>query len=263
MTCTCSVPSSSTTLPACSLSFAGTRPTANNTNSQITASSVYYILYPPTFLMTLQVPLAGNVQHHHPRELQALWPHSLGSGIQSPSPARRCPTYAPYHLYPITPDQRIVLVTLLQCFCSHNNSSAAADDYSDAQRKIDDDEDIEPFDDGEVQYDTARDPTNDDIPSSPLHNAIQLVILSLFRHEQKGRTTDKFFSLVILYIVLSSIKLDGGLILANSIMQRIAHLTYSRRSAIMLEIERLLAAHPDWNFHTYIVPPSPLPHLDS
>ncbi|KAJ7258119.1 hypothetical protein C8J57DRAFT_1645088 [Mycena rebaudengoi] len=69
--------------------------------------------------------------------------------------------------------------------------------------------------------------------------------------KQKGWTKDKFFSPVILYLVLSSIKLDGGLILTNSITQRIAHLMYSGRSVIILEIECLLAAHPNWNFHMY------------
>ncbi|KAJ7139365.1 hypothetical protein C8R44DRAFT_867512 [Mycena epipterygia] len=59
--------------------------------------------------------------------------------------------------------------------------------------------------------------TSDNIPSSPLHGAIAHVVLSIFRRKQKERMKDKFFSPVILYFVLSSIKLDRGLILANSI----------------------------------------------
>ncbi|KAJ7445561.1 hypothetical protein B0H11DRAFT_2249451 [Mycena galericulata] len=157
--------------------------------------------------------------------------------------------YKPTHLYPITTEQRAALLHLLHSFRGHPNNNTPTEDYADTQREMDDDEDIELFDLDEPPSENDPQATSDDLLSSALDQAIQRVVLALFRHEQTGQTHEKFFSPVLLFLVLSSIKSDGALILANSITQRIAHLTYCGRGSFMLEIERLLAEHPDWNFH--------------
>ncbi|KAJ7082455.1 hypothetical protein B0H15DRAFT_952539 [Mycena belliarum] len=158
--------------------------------------------------------------------------------------------YTPFHLYPVTPEQRRSLLALLARFRSQDKCNLVAEDYTETQRELDEGDDLELFDEDDRPYDAPPDSMDEDLPSSPLHDAIQSVVLSLFRHEQTGPTTDKFFSPVLLYLVLSSIKPDGALALATSITQHIAHLTYCGRGAIMLEIEHLLSAHPDWSFHT-------------
>ncbi|KAJ6606714.1 hypothetical protein B0H10DRAFT_2228627 [Mycena sp. CBHHK59/15] len=157
--------------------------------------------------------------------------------------------YKPRHLYPITPEQRTALLDLLRGFRRLANDDTLSEDYSDTQREMDDDEDIELLDYDDLPSESVPELTTDDLLSSVLDDTIQRVVLALFWHEQTGQTKDKFFSPVLLFLVLSSIKLDGGLILANSITQRIAHLTYCGCGSFMLEIERLLAENPDWNFH--------------
>lgn len=110
---------------------------------------------------------------------------------------------------------------------------------------MDDEEDIKLPDYDNSPSEGAPQPASNDLASSVVDGAIQHVLLTLFRHEQTGQTMDKYFSRVLLFIVLSSIKSDGGLILANSITQRIVHLTYCGQGSFMLEIERSLAANPD------------------
>ncbi|KAJ6538623.1 hypothetical protein B0H10DRAFT_1971461, partial [Mycena sp. CBHHK59/15] len=55
-------------------------------------------------------------------------------------------TYKPRHLYPITPEQRTALLDLLRAFRRLENDDALSEDYSDTQREMDDDEDIELLD---------------------------------------------------------------------------------------------------------------------
>ncbi|KAJ7734511.1 hypothetical protein DFH07DRAFT_967633 [Mycena maculata] len=139
-------------------------------------------------------------------------------------------TYKPRHLYPITPEQLAALLDLLRALRRLDNDDIPSEDYSDTQQEMDDDADIELLDHDEDSPESTRQPTRDELHSSALDDAIQRVP-------------------VLLFLVLSSIKADGGLILANSITQRIAHFTYCGRGSLMLEIERSLAANPDWNFH--------------
>ncbi|KAJ7859615.1 hypothetical protein B0H14DRAFT_2577046 [Mycena olivaceomarginata] len=141
------------------------------------------------------------------------------NGVQQVLPTS-CPTspYKPHHLYPITPEQRAALLDLLRAFRRPgNDDDAPIDDYSDTQREMDEDEDIELLNYDELPPECVPEVPSDELLSSALDATIQ------------GP--------------------DGGLILANSITQRIAYLTYSGRGSIMLEIERLLKENPDWNFH--------------
>jgi hypothetical protein len=160
----------------------------------------------------------------------------------------------PAHFYPLTTEQTAALTELLAIF-NRAPDHDAPDDYSDAQRAIDSNDDMQLEEDDENVI-SANVPTHSTTatPSSALDAAIQSVVLALFKHIHTGRTTRKFFSPVILFIVWSSFKLDGGMILANSITQRIAHLTYCGRGAIMNEIERILEEHPDWTFQQYVSP---------
>ncbi|KAJ7918552.1 hypothetical protein B0H13DRAFT_2321307 [Mycena leptocephala] len=151
--------------------------------------------------------------------------------------------YKPHYPYPITTDQHNALNALLVGFHHLLNDDAPTEDYTESQHELDENKDIDFLDPEDPPPKNGPEPTCEDLLTSALDQAIQRVVLALFRHEQTGQTKDNLF------LVLSSIKPDGSLILANSITQRITHFTYCGCGSFMLEIECTLMEHPDWNFH--------------
>ncbi|KAJ7606454.1 hypothetical protein DFH06DRAFT_1486822 [Mycena polygramma] len=134
-----------------------------------------------------QDSLSEHVQHHHPRELQALWPHPLVVGVQLAQASR--------------PETTQQAPPLLHHNCGANvkrswRSSPISDRpaaWTMSKRTIrqhsakwTEDEDIEILDDDESPSNDAPHLLVGDIPSSLLDKAIQRVALALFRHEQTG-----------------------------------------------------------------------------
>nr|GAT42288.1 predicted protein [Mycena chlorophos] len=158
------------------------------------------------------------------------------------------PDYHPAYKYPLTAEQIVALTSLRDAYHATTIPAGESEDYSDAQQEKDNDEDNERPPDDDDPIDAAL--VDPDVPTlTALQQAVQDVLLAFFTHMPTGRTTNKFYSALLCFLVFSSIRKDGALKLANSITQTIAHLVFAGRGALMLEIERVLGEEPHRLFH--------------
>ena len=69
-----------------------------------------------------------------------------------------------------------------------------------------------------------------------IRSAIHSLIFSLFAHEKRSGTEDKYFSPVIRFLVLACVKETGEFIKASEISQVVNMLEYAGRSTVFYEI---------------------------